>query len=148
MTDELPPGRWSRETRLLLLTVAVCALVLLVLARLRFPDAPIVEVSAPSFEQLAARASYDALAADIQRVARSILNDQRRVVVRYLPPEEGRAGDAIATSPTIQARALSIPQSEIQTFALAPEAQREAPPYAPRPSRKHLAEPGLLRGRS
>ena len=71
--------------------------------------------------------------ADIQRVARSILNDQRRVVVRYLPPEEGRTGDAIATSPAIQARALSIPQSEIQTFALASEGQRETPPAAGAP---------------
>ncbi len=66
--------------------------------------------------------------ADIQRVARSILNDQRRVVVRYLPEQEGRAGDTITTAPTIQARALSIPQSEIQIFTLAEEGQRETPP--------------------
>ncbi|MGH6950986.1 MAG: M16 family metallopeptidase [Vitreimonas sp.] len=66
--------------------------------------------------------------ADIQRVARSILDDRRRVVVRYLPEEEGRTGDTIVTSPTIQARALSIPQSEIQVFTLAAEGQRERPP--------------------
>jgi len=62
-------ARVSRESRLLLLTVAVCAAVLLLLARLRFPDAPLaVDTAAPPLERLAARASYDALAADIQRV--------------------------------------------------------------------------------
>ena len=67
-------------------------------------------------------------AADVQRVARSILNDQRRVVLRYLPEQEGATGDTITTSPTIQARSLSIPASEIPTYALAPEAERERPP--------------------
>jgi zinc protease len=67
-------------------------------------------------------------AADVQRVARTILNDSRRVVVRYLPEAEGATGDAIATSSTIQARSLTIPQSEIRTFTLASEAQRERPP--------------------
>jgi hypothetical protein len=46
--------------------------VLLLLARLRFPDAPRVEVSAPPLERLAARASYDALAADVQRAQPTI----------------------------------------------------------------------------
>jgi zinc protease len=72
-------------------------------------------------------------AADIQRVARSILNDQQRVVVRYLPEQEGATGDTITTSPTIQARTLNIPQSEIPTFTLAAEGQREAPPPAGAP---------------
>ncbi len=67
-------------------------------------------------------------AADVQRVARSILDDNRRVVVRYLPEAEGVSGDAITTSSAIQARRLTIPQSEIPTFALAAEAQRERPP--------------------
>ncbi|HYD71859.1 MAG TPA: pitrilysin family protein [Candidatus Binatia bacterium] len=72
-------------------------------------------------------------AADVQRVARSILNDQQRVVVRYLPEQEGVTGDTIVTSPNIQARSLTIAQSEIPTFTLAPEAQREAPPAAGTP---------------
>lgn len=71
--------------------------------------------------------------ADIQRVARRILNDQRRVVVRYLPEEGGATGDTITTSPTIQARSLTIPQSEIPTYTLAAEGQREAPPTAGTP---------------
>ncbi len=36
-------------------------------------------------------------AADVQRVARRILNEQRRVVVRYLPEQEGVTGDTIET---------------------------------------------------
>ncbi len=72
-------------------------------------------------------------AADVQRVARRILNEQRRVVVRYLPEQEGVTGDTIETSRTIQARQLTIPQSEIPTFTLAAEAEREAPPAAGTP---------------
>ena len=67
-------------------------------------------------------------AADVQRVARAILNDSRRVVVSYLPETEGQTGDAIATSPAIQARALTITQADIPVFTLAPEAQRASPP--------------------
>jgi hypothetical protein len=58
----------SRESRLLLLTVVVCVVVLLLLARIRFPDPPLVETVAQPLERLAASASYDALAADIERV--------------------------------------------------------------------------------
>jgi zinc protease len=67
-------------------------------------------------------------ARDVQRVARRILNDQRRVVVRYLNEEEGAVGDTITTSPTIQARTLTIPASEIPVFTLAAEGARELPP--------------------
>jgi hypothetical protein len=72
--SESSSGRWrvSRESRLLLLTVAVCIVALVLLARLRFPASPpVVEspAAAPApLERLAARASYDALAADIERV--------------------------------------------------------------------------------
>jgi zinc protease len=79
-------------------------------------------------------------AADVQRVARSILNDQRRVVVRYLPEQEGATGDTIATSPTIQARRLDIPQSEIPTYTLAAEGEREAPPAAGTPVNARIPE--------
>jgi zinc protease len=65
---------------------------------------------------------------DIQRVARRIFNDQRRVVVRYLPEEEGAPSDTITTSPDIQAHTLSVPASEIPTFTLAAESDRVQPP--------------------
>jgi hypothetical protein len=81
---EHPPGRWSRETRLLLLTVAVCAAVLWLLARLRFPDAPAAEVSVPALDRLAARASYDALAEDIRGAEPAIAS--RILVLRVTAP--------------------------------------------------------------
>lgn len=77
-------GPWSRESRLLLLTVGVCAVVLLGLARLRFPETPSIETSTRALERLAARASYEALAADIQR-AESIIAPN--VVVLRLAPQ-------------------------------------------------------------
>lgn len=67
-------------------------------------------------------------AADVQRVARSILNDNRRVVVNYLPAQEGVTGDTITTSSTIAARPLTIAQADIPVFTLAPEGQRAQPP--------------------
>jgi len=51
----------SRETRLLLLTVILCAIVLLLMLRFRFPPLPpaLDNSSSPaSLERLAARASY------------------------------------------------------------------------------------------
>ncbi|HRK65811.1 MAG TPA: pitrilysin family protein, partial [Terricaulis sp.] len=54
--------------------------------------------------------------ADIQRVARAILDDNRRVVVNYLPAQEGVTGDTITTSPTIAARPLTIAQADIPVF--------------------------------
>jgi len=78
-------GSWlSRETRLLLLTVAVCAIALVGLARLRFPERPVVDTATPPLERLAARASYDELAADIRRVEGLI--SPNLVVLRTLPP--------------------------------------------------------------
>jgi zinc protease len=67
-------------------------------------------------------------AADVQRVARAILNDNRRVVVHYLPEQEGVTGDTITTSSTIAARPLTIAQADIPVFTLAPEGQRAQPP--------------------
>jgi zinc protease len=79
-------------------------------------------------------------AADVQRVARAILDDNRRVVVNYLPAREGAQGDTIRTSPTIEARPLSIPPSEIEIFTLAPEGQRAQPPAPAAPVSARLPE--------
>ena len=72
---------------------------LLLLARLRFPDAPPVDVSAPPLERLAARASYDALAADVQRAEPTI----GRSLVTLRVAQQDRTGpydvwDALAGS--------------------------------------------------
>ncbi|HET9231277.1 MAG TPA: insulinase family protein, partial [Vitreimonas sp.] len=79
-------------------------------------------------------------AADVQRVARSILNDQRRVAIRYLPEQEGVTGDTITTSPNIQAPRLTVPQSEIEIVTLAPEAERERPPAPGAPVNARIPE--------
>jgi zinc protease len=75
-------------------------------------------------------------AADVQRVARQIFDDSHRVVIRYQDESKKPAGAATPTlgiSPNIQASALTIPQSEVPTYALAPEGQRQAPPAASAP---------------
>lgn len=95
---------WSRESRFLLLTVIVCAGVLLGLARLRFPDRPMPSAAGPPLERLAARASYDALAGDIRRIKPVI--DANLVVVRVdsRTPDSPRTGrDALTTASRVTA---------------------------------------------
>jgi hypothetical protein len=93
MSDPTPRRfpRLSRESRLLLVTVALCAVVLLLLARIRFPDAQPVAATQAPLERLAARATYDQLAADIQRVESRIT--PWLVVVRVAAP----SGDVVRT---------------------------------------------------
>jgi zinc protease len=67
-------------------------------------------------------------AADVQRVAQSIMDDTRAVTLRYLPESAGAKGDTIADSKTIQAVKVEIPAAEIPAYLLAPADQRKAPP--------------------
>ncbi len=70
-------------------------------------------------------------AADVQRVARGILDDGKRVTIRYLSEEtkpNDAVSDTIATASSVQAQRLDIPAAEIPAFALAPEAARAKPP--------------------
>jgi hypothetical protein len=66
-------GFWSRETRLLLVTIVIAVGVLVGLARYRFPpeQARTESVSAP-LERLATRATFDELAATVERLDRRI----------------------------------------------------------------------------
>lgn len=66
------PRSWSRETRLLWLTIAVSVSVLLVLARFRFPEERRVAPAPQPLERLSARATYDELAADVARLERRV----------------------------------------------------------------------------
>ena len=70
--------------------------------------------------------------ADIQRVARSILVDNRSVTIKYLPEESqnGAPEHTFADAPTIQTATINIPAPEIPVYALAPEATRVMPPEA------------------
>lgn len=110
MTQASPPGpRLARETRLLLLTVAVCAVMLLALARVRFPDAPPALETFTPLERLAARASYDALAADIDRVEPMIAPNL--VVLRIAPrlPPAPRALADLLARPTTESAVRHVP---------------------------------------
>jgi len=74
-------------------------------------------------------------AADVQRVARMILDDTSEIAIRYLPEDlqNGAPEHVFADSPDIQPLTISIPAEDIRVFALAPETERTQPP-----------EPGLL----
>ena len=89
-------------------------------------------------------------AADVQRVAKSLLNDQQRVTIRYMSEEakpKGATTDKIASASTIVAQKLDIPAADIPVFTLAPEGERVKPPVAgpavsaalPKPVEKTLA---------
>jgi hypothetical protein len=79
---------WSRETRLLLLTIALSVVALLVLARFRFPAQQRIEPTPQPLERLAARATYDELASIVQRIEQRI--GASLVVLRARPPESQR----------------------------------------------------------
>ena len=83
-------------------------------------------------------------AADVQRVAKAILDDGKRVTIRYLSEEakpKDAKSDAIATAATVQAQKLDIPQNEIQTFKLAAEAERVKAPAPQAPVAAKLPAP-------
>ncbi|HXS29266.1 MAG TPA: pitrilysin family protein, partial [Steroidobacteraceae bacterium] len=69
-------------------------------------------------------------AADVQRVAKSIMDDSRSVTIRYLPEAAGAKSDSIGDSKGIQTAKIEIAASEIPTYKLAPEAERKQPPPA------------------
>jgi zinc protease len=67
-------------------------------------------------------------AADVQRVAKSLLDDTRSVTIRYLPEAEGAKGDTIASAAGIQTVKIDIPAAEIPSYTLKPEGERASPP--------------------
>jgi hypothetical protein len=92
--------RVSHESRLLLLTIVVCVVVLFLLARARFPEPPaVVATTVQPLQRLAAEAPYEALAADIQRV--SALISDNLIVLRTRRPaalEPRKVDDVLAVS--------------------------------------------------
>lgn len=79
------PAAWSRETRLLWLTIAVSLGVLFVLAQFRFPTEDRPAPAPQPLERLAARATYDELAADVARLERRLASSL--VVLRTQMPQ-------------------------------------------------------------
>ena len=94
--------RPSHESRLLIVTITVSALVLLLLAQLRFPDA--IDVGEPALaplDRLAASPSYDQLASSIARVEATI--GPSIFVLRLAPDTE---------SPPLRLADLLVPPQE------------------------------------
>jgi len=83
-------------------------------------------------------------AEDVRRVARAVFDDAQRVTIRYNALGSKPAGVtpvAIASSPTIRAQALDIPQSEIPLHRLDAPAERQAPPSPAAPVTARLPVP-------
>ena len=78
---------WSRETRLLLITVGLSVAVLFLLARFRFPNQEPLEVPAQPLQRLAARAAFDDLGAAVTRAAERV-----RPALRVIEVPAARTG--------------------------------------------------------
>jgi hypothetical protein len=83
-------GFWTRETRLLLITVAVSVAVLFVLARFRFPDQEPLELPTQPLQRLAARAAFDDLSAAVARASERV-RPALRVVEVPSPADQPRS---------------------------------------------------------
>jgi S1-C subfamily serine protease len=77
------PRTWTRETRLLVLTILLSVSVLLALARLRFPERTPIELPARPFQPLPARSIFDDAAAAVSRVLDRVRTSL--IVVRVQP---------------------------------------------------------------
>jgi len=83
-------------------------------------------------------------AADVQRVARKYLAEDRRMTIRYRPESERPKGETVAAAPPPPATSAAFTG---QVFALAPEAERQklpgigepVQPVLPKPAEKTLA---------
>src|SRR4051794_28014903 len=108
-----PLRGWTRETRLLVVTVLLAVSVLLALARLRFPGAePSARLSLPvrPLQQIVERASFDDLAASVTRAADRI---RPALAVISLPPGESpitssNLAEQLAATPSIPGRATAL----------------------------------------
>jgi hypothetical protein len=150
-------SRRGRETRLLLATIAISVAVLVLLARFRFPDEagrPIAEPVPAPLERLAARATYDELAATMADLERRLL--PRLLVVEVQPDRDtGAYGVAARVTPNRAVALLAWHESlrgqrpilardnarDIAVLSVpeAPEAIVTLPPASPRPGPRYVA---------
>jgi len=77
-------------------------------------------------------------AADIQRVAKKYLADDRRTVIRYLAEKDRPAGEKDATPPIPKVASVKY---DGPVFTLAPEGEREKPPAVAAPIAAALPTP-------
>ena len=92
MTSEPTRRRafWTRETRLLLITLALSVAVLFALARFRFPDQEPLELPTQPLQRLAARAAFDDLSAAVARASERV-RPALRVVEVPAPANQPRS---------------------------------------------------------
>jgi hypothetical protein len=113
-----PRVRWTREARLLLVTVLLSVAVLLVLARFRFPVQEALELPAQPLQRLADRAAFDDLSVAVARaaervrpsltvvpVAQSMLDTPRSLTVMDVLLQRPDLGDAPRTALAFRIRA-------------------------------------------
>ena len=108
-----PLRGWTRETRLLVVTVLLAVSVLLALARLRFPGAePSARLSLPvrPLQQIVERASFDNLAASVTRAADRIRPALAVISLRprQSPITSRGLAEQLAAPPSIPARATAL----------------------------------------
>jgi S1-C subfamily serine protease len=115
-----PAGRPGRETRLLLATLAISVAVLVLLARFRFPDEasrPVTDPMPAPLERLAARATYDELAAIMADLERRLLP---RLLVVQVQPDRSAGAYGVAARVTPDRAVTLLASHETLTGAAAP----------------------------
>jgi S1-C subfamily serine protease len=156
-----PPTRGprGRETRLLLATIAISVAVLVLLARFRFPDEvgrPVAEPVQAPLERLAARATFDELAAIMADLERRLL--PRLLVVQVQPDRAtGPYGVAARVTPNRAVALLAWHETltgpaapailardnardlAVLSVPAAPDAVVTLPPATPRPGPRYVA---------
>lgn len=91
MADSSPPRGPARETRLLLLTLLVSVAVLFLLARFRFPERPLTDLSPPQpLARLARGTAFDELSGSLTELLRRF--EASVVVLRVVSTTPGGAG--------------------------------------------------------
>jgi hypothetical protein len=91
----LRPRHWSRETRLLVVTIVLSVSVLLLLARFRFPSQEPLQLPAQPLQRLAARAAFDDLSAAVMRASDRV-RPSLFVVMLSSPEPEARRSFSLA----------------------------------------------------
>lgn len=123
----------TRETRLLLTVITLSVVVLMVLARFRFPEEPAVPGAGPAqlpLERLAARATYDELATIIAELGRRVTPSVTVLSVdadgeqRFVPAIRARA-DLLLAHVKGHHRILALVGTDAPVDVVAYDAQRE-----------------------
>ena len=125
----IPIRGWTRETRLLVVTVVLSVSVLLALARLRFPDEePAARLALPArpLQQIIERASFDDLTGAVSRAADRIRPALMVASLRAAGTGSASVGitDWLSSSPPTEWRALAIYAGDDRWVSIVPAVAR------------------------